>query len=61
MPKGRFPTRVLDETGYDYIEFDTEGARLGGEGVWIAISRDPQTGELRAASHNRSNSAAVAF
>lgn len=61
VPKGRFPTRVLDETGYDYIEFDTEGARFGGEGVWIGISRDPETGELRAASHNRSNSAAVAW
>ena len=61
VPKGRFPTHVLDETGYDTIEFDTEGARFGGEGVWIAISRDPETGELRAASHNRSNSAAVAF
>ena len=58
---GRFPREVLDATGYEYIEVDTEGARFGGEGVWVAISRDPATGELRAASHNRSNSAAVAF
>ena len=36
-------------------------ARFGGEGIWVAISRDPQTGELRAASHNRNNSAAVAY
>ncbi len=33
VPKGRFPTHVLDETGYDTIEFDTEGARFGGEGM----------------------------
>ena len=32
VPKGRFPTHVLDETGYDTIEFDTESARFGGEG-----------------------------
>ena len=31
------------------------------KGVWVAISRDPVTGELRAASHNRNNSAAVAY
>jgi gamma-glutamyltranspeptidase/glutathione hydrolase len=35
--------------------------RFGGEGIWIAISRDPQTRELRAASHNRNNSAALAW
>ena len=61
VPKDRFPAHVLEETGYDYVEYDTNGSRFGGEGVWIGISLDPETGELRAASHNRSNSAAVAF
>jgi gamma-glutamyltranspeptidase / glutathione hydrolase len=32
-----------------------------GEGVWVAVSRDPETGQLTAASHARSNSAAVAY
>ena len=46
--------------GYAYEEFDSGRVRFGGEGIWVAISRDPKTGELRAASHNRNNSAAVA-
>ena len=53
--------RVLEEMGYAYVEVDPGSARLRGEGIWVAISRDPQTGELRAASHNRNNSAAVAY
>ncbi len=61
VPKGRFPKEVLDGTGLAYEELDPTSARFGGEGIWIAISRDPVTGELRAASHNRNNSAAVAF
>ena len=58
---GRFPTMVLAGAGYAYVEVDPGSARLAGEGVWVAISRDPATGELRAASHNRNNSAAVAY
>ena len=58
---GGFRTEVLDGTGYGYQEIDPTVARFGGEGIWIAISRDPETGELRAASHNRSNGAAVAY
>jgi len=61
VPEGRFPKSVLDGTGIKYLEVGGEGARFGGEGVWVAISRDPKTGELRAASHNRSNSAALAY
>ena len=61
VPKGRFPKTVLDETGSGYREYDPERSRFGGEGVWVGISRDPRTGRLRAASHNRSNSAAVAY
>jgi gamma-glutamyltranspeptidase/glutathione hydrolase len=61
VPKGRFPRAVLDAMGYAYDEIDASRVRFGGEGLWVAISRDPKTGELRAASHNRNNSAAVAY
>jgi gamma-glutamyltranspeptidase/glutathione hydrolase len=60
VPKGRFPKAVLDQVGYQYREVDPTDVRFGGEGLWVAISRDPKTGMLRAASHNRNNSAAVA-
>ena len=60
VPKGRFPKTVLDQVGYQYREVDPSDVRFGGEGLWVAISRDPKTGMLRAASHNRNNSAAVA-
>jgi gamma-glutamyltranspeptidase/glutathione hydrolase len=61
VPKGRFPEAVLKGMGYAYEEVELGMARLAGEGLWVAISRDPQTGELRAASSNRHNSAAVAY
>ncbi|MEM1248542.1 MAG: gamma-glutamyltransferase [Acidobacteriota bacterium] len=58
LPAGRFPKGVLDELDVAWDEVDK--ARFGGEGIWVAIERDPETGELTAASHNRNNSAAVA-
>lgn len=61
VPGGRFPQEVLEETGLAYEEIDVESSRLSGEGIWVAISRDPKTGLLQAASHNRNNSAAFAF
>jgi gamma-glutamyltranspeptidase / glutathione hydrolase len=61
LPKGRFPQSVLADLGYAYREFEPSEDRFGGEGLWVAISRDSKTGELRAASHNRNNSAAVAY
>jgi len=61
VPGGKFPREVLDGTGYAYEEIQPMEARFGGEGLWVAIQRDPETGELRAASHNRNNSPAVAF
>jgi gamma-glutamyltranspeptidase/glutathione hydrolase len=61
VPKGRFPVSVLTELGITYKEYDANEVRFGGEGLWVGISRDPKTGELRAASHNRNNSAAVAW
>jgi len=61
VPEGRFPPEVLDAVGYAYQEIDPKEARFGGEGIWVAISRDPETGYLRAGSHNRNNSDAVAY
>ncbi|MGE5802281.1 MAG: hypothetical protein ACM358_08470, partial [Gemmatimonadota bacterium] len=60
VPKGKFPGAVLEATGYAFEEIEATNMRFGGEGLWVAISRDPKTGTLRAASHNRNNSAAVA-
>jgi gamma-glutamyltranspeptidase/glutathione hydrolase len=60
VPKDKFPAAVLQGTGYAYDEIPAENMRFGGEGLWVAISRDPKTGVLRAASHNRNNSTAVA-
>ena len=61
LPAGQFPKSVLEEMGYGYREFADPEVRFGGEGLWVGISRDPKTGALRAASHNRNNSAAVAY
>ena len=61
VPEGRFQKQVLEDMGYAYEEIPFENARFGGEGKWVAISRDPETGLLTAASHNRNNSDAVAY
>lgn len=61
VPEGRFDPAVLNATGRVWREVPLEEARLGGEGKWVAISRDPKTGLLEAASHNRNNSDAVAY
>ncbi len=61
VPEGRFDPKLLDETGMAWRAMPLAEARLGGEGKWVAISRDPKTGALHAASHNRNNSAAVAY
>ena len=61
VPRGRFSKSVLDAVGYRYQEVDPTDVRFGGEGLWVGIFRDPNTGLLRAASHNRNNSAAVAW
>ncbi|MGW5867072.1 hypothetical protein ACWFRJ_33445 [Streptomyces sp. NPDC055239] len=61
VPDGRFDPAVLDGTGLDWREVDGEDARLGGEGLWAAVERDPATGRLSAASPNRNNSGARAY
>lgn len=60
VPRGRFPDGVLRASGRRVREVAAGEERLGGEGVWVGISRDPVTGMLRAAGHNRSNAAALA-
>jgi gamma-glutamyltranspeptidase/glutathione hydrolase len=61
VPVGRFDPALMDALGYAWREVPMSEARMGGEGKWVAIERDPATGRLSAASHNRNNSDAVAF
>lgn len=61
VPEGRFDKAVLDGLGIAYREIPFADVRMGGEGKWVAISRDPATGKLEAGSHNRNNSDAVAY
>ena len=61
VPAGRIPTSVLEGSGVRYREIPVKGMRLGGEGTWIAASRDPATGRIRASSNNCNNSTALAF
>ncbi len=61
VPKARFPADVLETMGYAYVEIDPAMKGLGGDGIWVAIHRDPKTGSLRATSNNRKNGAAVAY
>lgn len=61
LPAGKFPREVLEATGLRYREFASENARFSAEGLWVAVSREPTTGQLKAVSHNRNNSAAFAY
>ncbi|GAB2601219.1 gamma-glutamyltransferase [Ramlibacter solisilvae] len=61
VPKGKFSTRVLEESGLPFVEIESAEARFGSEGIWIGIQRDPETGWLQAVSHNRNNSGAFAY
>lgn len=61
FPEGRFDRAVLDGMGIAWREYAGMDRRFGGEGYWVAIERDPESGELNAVSHNRSNSDALAY
>ncbi|MFF1946002.1 gamma-glutamyltransferase [Rhodococcus qingshengii] len=60
VPAGKFDHDILNGTGYAWRELSVDDARMG-EGIWIAIERDPTTGSVQAASHNRTNSDAHAY
>ena len=61
VPQGRFSAAVLAGLGVAVEQVDPRSARFAGEGIWVAVARDAETGELTAVSHNRNNSAAVAW
>ncbi len=58
--EGEYDHTVLEATGLAWTEVSSEESRFGGEGYWVAIARDPETGQVEAVSHNRNNSAALA-
>jgi len=59
---GEYDHAVLAASGVPWHEAaSSEEARFTGEGLWVAVERDPATGVLNAVSHNRNNSDAVAF
>lgn len=60
VPEGRFSNEVLWESEMKYKEIPIEESVTGGQGIFVGLSRDPKTGELKAAPHNRGNSAAAA-
>lgn len=61
FPIGGYDHHLLDALPYAWREIPLAEARLGGEGKWVAVSRDPATGVLSAVSHNRNNSDAAAY
>ena len=61
LPTDRFDPQVLADMGYAFEEIPADSSRFSGEGIWVAISRDPETGLLEAASHIRNNSATPAL
>jgi gamma-glutamyltranspeptidase/glutathione hydrolase len=58
--KGDFPIALLEEMGLAYEEIAPKERRYA-QGLWIGIARDPETGELNAASHAYTNGQAVAY
>lgn len=58
--EGAFPDSLLEKVGLPYLEIPPEERRFA-QGLWAGIARDPETGELRAASHKYTNGQAVAF
>ena len=60
VPAGRFDHGLLNAVGYKWFESEPAAARFVGQGDWIAVGRDPETGVIEAVSHNRGNSGAAA-
>ncbi len=57
--EGAFPPEVLEASGLPVEQLPAEGRRYT-QGLWVGISRDPESGELRAASHRYTNGQAFA-
>ncbi|MBL8267556.1 MAG: gamma-glutamyltransferase, partial [Steroidobacter sp.] len=57
---GEFPEEVLNESGLDVQQIKPLDARFV-QGLWIAIQRDPATGELVAISPSYNNGQAAAY
>ena len=57
--KGDFDEDLLDRVAYEINQVPEE-QRFWHEGLWVGIHRDPETGEVRAASHAHTNARALA-
>lgn len=60
VAEGEFDRAVLDASGLPYEIVTREELRFT-EGIWVAISRDPETGKLIAAAPTYTNGRAVAY
>jgi len=58
--EGDFPDEVLSGSGLPIKTVKPAGRRYS-QGLWVAIERDPDTGEMRAASHPYTNGQALAL
>ena len=47
--EGAFPVEVIEGSGIPVEQIPASGRRFA-QGLWVGISRDPETGELKAAS-----------
>jgi len=47
--EGAFPAEVIEDSGIPVQQIRASGRRFA-QGLWVGISRDPKTGELKAAS-----------
>jgi gamma-glutamyltranspeptidase/glutathione hydrolase len=58
--EGEFPDAVLEETGLNVKRLPPADTRFA-QGLWVAIQRDTETGELTAISPSYTNGQAAAF
>ena len=57
--QGDFDAGLLEQVAYEINQVPQE-QRFWHEGLWVGIHRDPETGEVRAASHAHTNARALA-
>ncbi len=58
--EGEFDEALLQDTGLPYKQIPAKDRRYA-QGLWVGIARDPDTGELKAASHPYTNGQALAL